>query len=98
MKNLLQRIVERRVKVFPTGNILKDSFMWVGAVFGGAYGFSDSMRACDGIVWRTTLGMVGGGAAGFTTGLYPFHVLGLFFAGDVAYSVSTSFRKPPPLS
>ena len=94
MKKILQGIVERRVKKFPAGNILKDSFMWVGAVFGGAHGFSDSMRASNGPIWRTTLGMVGGGAAGFTTGLYPFHVLGLFLAGDIAYTVSTNFHEP----
>jgi hypothetical protein len=84
----LQRIVEHRVKKVPMTDILKDSFMAVGAVFGGAYGFANALHSRHGLVWKPTLGIMGGGAAGFTVGLFPFHALVLVLVGDVAHSVS----------
>ena len=58
--------------------------MVVGAIFGGSYGFANSLRNTNGVVWRTTVGVVGGGVLGFTVGLFPFHAFGLLFIGDCA--------------
>jgi len=85
--NYLEKIVEHRVKKVPITNILKDSFMGVGAFFGGIYGFKKSLEHSNGVVWRPTMGFLGGGAIGFTVGLFPFHTFGLIIIGDVAYTV-----------
>ena len=87
MMKYVKMLVEYRVKKLPVTNILKDPFMMVGSVFGGAWGFSNSLHHSDGLVWRTSLGMVGGGVVGFTVGLFPYQALGLAFMGDVAYTL-----------
>jgi hypothetical protein len=76
----LRSIIEHRVK-------MKDPFMAVGAIFGGAYGFANSFENRNGVVWRTSLGMIGGGAIGLATGLFPLHAFGFVFTGDVAHTV-----------
>ena len=80
----LQDLVERRARVLPITNILKNSFGWVGFILGGAYGFSNSMKEMNGPVWRTTVGACSGGALGFTVGLFPYQAFGLLLVGDVA--------------
>jgi hypothetical protein len=86
--NILNSIIEHRVKKLPITDVLKDSFMGVGAIFGGAYGWYSSLKHCDGVLWRPSMGIVSGGALGFTVGLFPFHSFGLLLMGDVAYTVS----------
>ena len=83
----LQRLVERRLKALPMTFYLKDSFCLVGTAFGGAYGFSNSLKECNGVVWRPTVGAVCGGALGFTIGLFPYQTFGLLLAVDTAYSL-----------
>jgi len=85
--NFLKEIVKHRVKKVPITDVLKDSFMGVGALFGGIYGFKKSFENCNGVVWRPTLGCVTGGAIGYTIGLFPFHTFGILILGDVTYTV-----------
>jgi hypothetical protein len=91
----LTSIIEHRVKTVPTTGLLKDPFMVVGAIFGGSYGFANSLKNSNGVVWRTSMGMIGGGAIGLATGLFPLHAFGLVFLTDVAYTVSDSYTKRP---
>lgn len=90
----LMSIIEHRVKKVPTTGLLKDPFMMVGAIFGGAYGFVNSLENCNGVIWRTSLGMVSGGAIGLATGLFPLHAFGIVLTGDVAYTVYAEKKKP----
>jgi len=89
MIKIINSIIEHRVRKLPITNVLKDSFMYVGAIFGGCYGFSNSLHNCNGVVWRTSCGIAGGGALGFTIGLFPYHTFGLLLVGDVVNTIST---------
>ena len=91
----LQGLVERRAKVLPITEVLKASFGGVGLFFGGAYGFSESLREGNGVVWRPTVGAACGGALGYTVGLFPYQAFGLLLAVDAAYTVYPMFKKPP---
>ena len=84
----LQRLVERRIQALPMTLYLKDSFSWVGAVFGGAYGFSQSLQKGNGVVWRPTVGAVCGGTLGFSIGLFPYQAFGVVLAIDTLYTFS----------
>jgi hypothetical protein len=84
--NYLKQIVEHRIKKLPITEILKDSFKYVGIVFGCGYGFNRSLHYSDGLVWRPTVGGVVGGTIGYTVGLFPFHAFGLLLVGDVAHT------------
>ena len=89
MNQLINSIIEDRVKKMPITVILKDSFMYVGAAVGGCYGFQNSLQNCNGVVWRTSSGILGGGALGFTVGLFPLHTFGLLLIGDVVHTAIT---------
>ena len=91
--NFLQALVEHRAKALPMTAILKDSFGMVGAGFGGIYGYVQSFKECNGMVWRPTVGAACGGALGFTAGLFPYQAFGLLFAVDGAYSVFHALGK-----
>lgn len=86
MKKFIQSIVDRRVNTNPIYGITKDSFQWVGMLFGGIYGFKESLRNDNGVIWRPSIGVMVGGCVGYTVGLFPIHVFGLLFSGDVVYT------------
>jgi hypothetical protein len=86
MKKFVQSIIDHQVKKYPFVNITKDSFQWVGMLLGGIYGFKESLRNENGVIWRPSLGVVVGGCAGYTTGLFPFHVFGLLLSSDLIYT------------
>ena len=87
-------MVERRAKVLPMTEVLKASFGGVGVIFGGTYGFSQSLRERNGLVWRPTMGAALGGALGYTVGLFPYQAFGLLLAVDAVYTVYPMFKKP----
>jgi hypothetical protein len=91
---LVDQVSERRAKALPITEILKVSFGGVGSLFGGSYGFSQSLRKSDGVVWRPTVGAVCGGALGYTVGLFPYQAFGLLLVVDVAYTVLPLLKKP----
>jgi hypothetical protein len=93
MIRIINSIIEHRVKKLPMTNVLKDSFGIVGSIFGGCYGFSNSLHNCNGVVWRTSCGIAGGGVLGFTVGLFPYHTFGLLLVGDVVNTISTNYKK-----
>jgi hypothetical protein len=76
--------------------VLKASFGGVGGIFGGAYGFSQSLRERNGVVWRPTMGAAVGGTLGFTVGLFPYQAFGLLLAVDAAYTVYPMFKNIIP--
>jgi len=92
--NFIQKLVERRVKVLPITDTLSGAFAGVGALFGGSYGFSQSLHEGDGVVWRPTVGAMCGGAIGFTMGLFPYQTFGLVVAVDAGYTFFSSRKKP----
>ena len=91
---LVDQMSERRAKALPITNVLKASFGGVGLLFGGAYGFSQSLKESNGVVWRPTVGAVCGGALGYTVGLFPYQAFGLLLAVDAAYTVLPTLKKP----
>jgi hypothetical protein len=65
----------------------------LGALFGGAYGFSQSLSERNGVVWRPTMGAACGGVMGLTIGLFPYQTFGLLLVVDGAYSVFHALEK-----
>lgn len=92
MIKMIESIIEQRIKKLPYTNILKDPLMGVGALFGGIYGLSNGIKHDNGVIWKPSLGVVGGGALGFTVGLFPFHAFGLVLISDVAYTIHVNYR------
>jgi hypothetical protein len=92
IKTTINSIIEHRIKKLPFTNILKDSLMGVGALFGGIYGLSNGIRHENGVIWKPFLGVVGGGVLGFTVGLFPFHTFGIVLIGDVANTIHINYK------
>ena len=68
-------------------------FMTVGAVFGGAIGFTSSLRNENGPIWRTTMGSAVGGSIGLLVGLYPYQAFSLLLVSDIAWSFCDNVEK-----
>ena len=93
MNHWISTLIAERARRLPLVMYIAPPFMNVSACLGGAVGFSSSLQHENGIVWRTSLGVVSGGSVGLLMGLYPYHAASLLLVSDVAHTMRTAAAK-----
>lgn len=64
MNKFIHSWIYKRTLKLPMVELTAHPFMTVGAIFGGAIGFTSSLRNQNGPIWRTTMGTALGGSMG----------------------------------
>ena len=93
MNHWISTLIAERARRLPLVVQIAPPFMYVLACVGGAVGFSSSLQHENGIVWRTSLGVVSGGSVGLLMGLYPYQAASLLLMSDVAYTMRAAAAK-----